>query len=122
MTAILLVPFINLLYRLRFTRRVQVTRDAFNKKTPIFDKFHQHKQGTPVGGGLLMIAVVGLLFFLLFPLAKYVGVDVTHVYPISAEVHVLFFTFLSFGLLGLYDDMMKFFHLGKSGFFGLRFG
>lgn len=119
-TAILLVPFINLLYKLRFTRRFQVTRDAFNRKTPIFDRFHQHKQGTPVGGGLLMIAVVGLLFFLLFPLAKYVGVDVTHVYPISGEVHVLFFTFISFGLLGLYDDMMKFFHLGKSGFFGLR--
>jgi len=119
-TAILLVPFINLLYKLRFTRRFQITRDAFNRKTPIFDRFHQHKQGTPVGGGLLLIAVVGLLFFLLFPLAKYVGVDVTHVYPISAEVHVLFFTFISFGLLGLYDDMMKFFHLEKSGFFGLR--
>lgn len=119
-TAILLVPFINLLYRFKFTRRFQVTRDAFNRKTPIFDKFHQHKQGTPVGGGLLMIGVVGLLFFLLFPLAKYVGVDVTHVYPISAEVNVLFFTFIGFGLLGLYDDMMKFFLLGKSGFFGLR--
>lgn len=119
-TAILLVPFLNLLYRWKFTRRFQVTRDAFNRKTPIFDSFHQHKQGTPVGGGLLMIAVVGLLFLLLFPLAKYVGVNVTHVYPINAEVHVLFFTFFSFGLLGLYDDMMKFFHLGKTGFFGLR--
>ncbi len=119
-TAILLVPFINLLYKLKFTRRFQVTRDAFNRRTPIFDKFHQHKQGTPVGGGFLMITIVGLLFFLLFPLAKYIGVDVTHVYPIGAEVHVLFFTFISFGLLGLYDDMMKFFHLDKSGFFGLR--
>src|SRR3990167_4438581 len=114
-TAILLVPFINLLYKLRFTRRFQITRDAFNRKTPIFDRFHQHKQGTPVGGGFLMITVVGLLFLLLFPLAKYIGVDVTHVYPIGGEVHVLFFTFLSFGLLGFYDDMMKFFHLDKSG-------
>ncbi|MDP4031091.1 MAG: hypothetical protein Q8P47_02290 [Candidatus Beckwithbacteria bacterium] len=119
-TAILLVPFINLLYKLKFTRQFQVTRDAFNRKTPIFDRFHQHKRGTPVGGGFLMIAIVSLLFFLLFPLAKYLGVSVTHVYPINAEVHVLFFTFLSFGLLGMYDDMMKFFHFDKSGFFGLR--
>lgn len=119
-TAILLVPFINLLYRLRFTRRFQITRDAFNRKTPIFDRFHQHKQGTPVGGGLLIIAVVSLLFFLLFPLARYLGVDITHVYSINAEVHILFFTWISFGLLGLYDDIHKFFHLDKSGFFGLR--
>ena len=28
------------------------TRDAFDKRTPIFDKLHQHKAGTPVGGGL----------------------------------------------------------------------
>ena len=119
-TAILLVPFINLLYRLRFTRRVQVTRDAFNKKTPIFDKFHQHKQGTPVGGGLLVIGVVSCLFLLLLPLAKYFGVFVTQVYPLKEEIHVLFFTFISFGILGMYDDIMKFFHFGRSGFFGLR--
>lgn len=119
-TAILLVPFINLLYKLRFTRRFQVTRDAFNRKTPIFDKFHQHKQGTPVGGGLLVIGVVSLLFLLLLPLAKYLGVFVTQVYPLKEEIHVLFFTFISFGILGMYDDIMKFFHFGRSGFFGLR--
>ena len=119
-TAILLVPFINLLYKLKFTRRFQVTRDAFNQKTPIFDRFHQHKQGTPVGGGLLIIMVVSLLFLFLFPLAKYLGISITQVYPLKEEIHVLFFTFISFGLLGMYDDIMKFFHLGKSGFFGLR--
>src|SRR3989338_636074 len=84
-TAIGLVPFINLLYRLRFTRQAQETRDAFNRLTPIFDKLHRHKKGTPVGGGLLVIAVVTLLFFLLFPLASYLGIFVTHVYPITAE-------------------------------------
>lgn len=119
-TSISLVPFINLLYRLRFTRKEQVTKDAFGKKTPIFDKFHAHKQGTPVGGGFLLISVISLLFFLLFPLAKYLGVFVTHVYPIKEELHIIFFTFISFGLLGLYDDIMKFFHFDKTGFFGLR--
>lgn len=119
-TSISLVPFINLLYRLRFTRRTQKTKDAFDRPTPIFDRFHRHKKGTPVGGGFLVIAVVTLLFFLLFPLAKYLGVFVTHVYPIKEEIHIIFFTFISFGLLGLYDDIMKFFNFNKTGFFGLR--
>ncbi len=119
-TSISLVPFINLLYKLKFTRRAQVTRDAFNKLTPIFDSLHRHKEGTPVGGGLLIIIIVALLFFSLFPLARFMGIDVTHVYPIGEEINVLFFTFLSFGLLGMYDDIMKFFRLDKTGFFGLR--
>jgi phospho-N-acetylmuramoyl-pentapeptide-transferase len=119
-TSISLVPFINLLYKLKFTRQNQVTKDAFGKKTPIFDKFHAHKKGTPVGGGFLLISVVTILFFLLFPLAKYLGVFVTHVFPITEELHIIFLTFISFGLLGLYDDIMKFFHFDKSGFFGLR--
>jgi phospho-N-acetylmuramoyl-pentapeptide-transferase len=119
-TAASLVPFINLLYKLKFTRRAQKTLDAFDRPTPIFDKMHKNKKGTPVGGGLLVIAVVALLFFLLFPLASFLGIVVTNVYPINAEIHVIFFTFLSFGLLGLYDDIMKFFHFDRTGFFGLR--
>lgn len=119
-TSISLVPFINLLYKLRFTRKGQRTKDVFNRRTPIFDKLHSHKKGTPVGGGFLVIVVVTLLFFLLFPLAKYLGVFVTHVYPIKEEIHIIFLTFLSFALLGLYDDIMKFFHFKRTGFFGLR--
>ena len=119
-TSISLVPFINLLYKLKFTRRDQKTKDAFNKRTPIFDKLHAHKKGTPVGGGFLVISVVSLLFFLLFPLAKYLGVFVTNVYPIKEEIHIIFFTFISFGILGLYDDIMKFFNFKQAGFFGLR--
>jgi phospho-N-acetylmuramoyl-pentapeptide-transferase len=35
-------------------------------------------------------------------------------------VNILFFSFLSFGMLGLYDDIMKFFKVDSSKFFGLR--
>jgi phospho-N-acetylmuramoyl-pentapeptide-transferase len=35
-------------------------------------------------------------------------------------VNILFFTFLSFGLLGLYDDIKKFFSFQSGAFFGLR--
>jgi phospho-N-acetylmuramoyl-pentapeptide-transferase len=39
---------------------------------------------------------------------------------LGQEVGVLFFTFVGFGLLGLYDDIMKIFGFEKTGFFGLR--
>jgi len=119
-TGILIIPFINLLYRLRFLRRQQVTLDFQGSRTKIFDKFHQHKRGTPVGGGLLIILVVTVLYALFFPLIRFMGIYVTSVFPIREELNIIFFSFIFFGLLGLYDDLMKFFGFKKSGFFGLR--
>lgn len=117
-TAALIVPFINLLYHLKFQRLNQFTKDAFGKHTPIFDKFHANKVGTPIGGGLLVIIVVSLLFAALFPLIKFLGVFITAVYSVTDEINVIFFTFISFGLLGLYDDIKKLFN-GRVGQFGL---
>ncbi|MCL4208639.1 hypothetical protein KJZ63_03345 [Patescibacteria group bacterium] len=120
-TSILIIPFINVLYTLKFQRANQKTRDAFGKLTPIFDKFHQQKAGKPVGGGLLVIVVVSLLFAIIFPVIKYFGIEVTSLHAnLQANVNVIFFTFLSFGILGLYDDIKKFFQFEKEGFFGLR--
>lgn len=116
----LTIPFINLLYHLKFLRQQQTTKDFLGLRTKIFDRFHQHKAGTPVGGGLLIITTVSLLYALLFPLVSYLGVYVTTSYPIVEELNIIFFTFISFGLLGLYDDLMKFFAFKQSGFFGLR--
>jgi len=114
------VPFIQLLYRWRFQRLKQKTLDAFDKRTPIFDKFHQKKAGTPVGGGLLIITLTTLLFPLTLLIMKYFWIPVTSVYPMFGEIKILLFTFLSFGLLGLLDDAKKTFMLANSGFFGLR--
>ncbi len=120
-TSIAIVPFINLLYKLKFQRADQQTIDAFGKRTPIFDKFHADKAGVPVGGGLLVIMVVSILFAIILPLLHSVGLDVTSVYQnAQAEINILFFTFLSFTILGLYDDVKKFFGFEKSGFFGMR--
>ncbi len=118
--SVLVVPFINLLYRLKFQRQKQKTLDFQGKHTPIFDKFHSWKAGTPVGGGLLVIAITVLLYVLLFPLLKIAGVYITTNYPLKEELNIIFFTFISFGLLGLYDDILKFFGFKKEGFFGLR--
>jgi phospho-N-acetylmuramoyl-pentapeptide-transferase len=119
-TSLLIVPFINALYRFKFQRRKQLTIDALGKRSPIFDKFHQHKAGTPVGGGALVIAVVTLMFLVILFLMNATGYSITPVYPLKPEIFVIFFTFLSFGALGLYDDMKKFFGFEKSKFFGLR--
>lgn len=119
-TSALIVPFINTLYRLKFQRRKQVTKDAFGERTTIFDKFHAHKAGVPVGGGILIIAVILSIFALIFPVLRVLGITVTNVYPLNAEIAILFFSFISFGLIGLYDDVKKFFGFQKSKFFGLR--
>lgn len=120
-TSLGIVPFINLLYQLKFQRANQITKDAFGERTPIFDKYHSKKAGTPVGGGLLVIIMVSILFAAIFPMLKMIGVKVTSVYQNSqSEINILFFTFLSFSILGLYDDVKKFFGFKQSGFFGIK--
>lgn len=118
-TGIAIIPFINFLYRLKFTRKVEAPK---GEKAPLFDRLHDWKAGTPVGGGLLIIAIVSLLYAFLFPILKYLGVYITAVYPLRDEINVIFFSFISFGLLGLYDDLVKFFGRGEKGPLGLRFG
>lgn len=119
--SVAIIPFINLLYRLKFQRAQQETRDVFGALTPVFNLFHKTKAGVPVGGGLLIITVVTLLFAALLPLLHSSGVTITSVHRnAQAEVNILFFTFLSFGLLGLIDDIKKFFKLKNAGLFGLR--
>lgn len=120
-SSFLFVPFINLLYTLKFQRASQETRDAFNKKTPIFDAFHKHKAGTPVGGGILII-ITTLFCFTLFTFFMVVtGRNIVSNYQsIVSEIKILLFTFLSFSFLGLFDDLKKIFLWQDTSFFGLR--
>ena len=117
----LIIPFINLLYKLKFQRVVQKTIDPLGQRAKIFDKFNQQKAGTPIGGGVLMVGLMGLLFALLWPLLRLVGINATSNYPdLKLEIFIIFFTLFSFGLLGLYDDIKKFFDVKKTKFFGLK--
>jgi phospho-N-acetylmuramoyl-pentapeptide-transferase len=118
--SILVIPFINLLYRLKFQRQKQTTLDFQNKHTTVFDKFHSQKSGTPVGGGLLIIFTVSMLFAFLFPILKFSNIYISSNYKIDNEILIIFFTFISFAVLGLYDDVLKFFNFEKTGFFGLK--
>src|SRR3989344_1620764 len=119
--SVLLVPFINILYHIKFQRQKQKTRDIFEVRTPIFDRLHAHKVGTPVGGGALIIFVVTLLYLLVINLTPIVGIERTSFYPYKKEVQVLLFTFLSFAALGIYDDLRKTFGFSQTRFWGLRF-
>lgn len=110
-TSMLLVPAIDLLYKLKLRRRHQETRDMFDRGTPIFDEFHNCKKGTPVGAGVLIIVVVSVLSF--WACATF-GLRVNRF-----EMLAIIFTFVSFGLLGLYDDVKKVFP-DKTNFFGMR--
>lgn len=112
LTAFLIVPFIDFLYKLKFRRQKQKTLDAFAKSTPIFDKLHGWKAGTPIGGGVL---IIGVTTFLTLWSYGFLSLEVN-----PWEVLILLFTFLSFGLLGFSDDVKKIFKSQNSNFFGLR--
>lgn len=112
-TGILIVPFIDFLYKLKFRRQKQKTVDMFDKPTPVFDKLNNWKVGTPIGGGVLIILVVSIVTLWAYGI---LSVDVNF-----WQVFILLFTFVSFGMLGLYDDLKKMVNGKKPSFFGLRF-
>jgi len=112
-TFILLLPFIDFLYKVKLQRQHQETRDPFNKKTPLFDKYNAWKVGTPFGGGILIIIVVSILTLWAYGM---LGIQIK-----PWELFVLFFAFIGFGLLGLYDDLKKLANGKTVSFFGLRF-
>lgn len=113
-TSVLIVPFIDFLYKIKLRRQEQKTVDIFNKPTPFFDKLHSWKVGTPFGGGILIIIVVSVLFLWSF--------GILNLKVNSWELFVILFTFISFGILGFYDDVKKLVNgNNKVPFFGLRF-
>lgn len=118
-TSALIVPFIDLLYKFKLTRRKEAPKKG---KVPLFDKLHDSKAGTPVGGGVLIIAVVTTIFALMFPFANHMGVYIQHSYNLKIELFIIYFTFLSFGLLGLLDDLIKIAGKANKGALGMLFG
>lgn len=121
LNSVTIVPYINFLYQRKLQRKNQQTKDAFNKPTPIFDKFNQHKSGTPVGGGMLIIVNTVIVFFVFLALFFFSGNKLIGNYPsVASEIKIILFSFIAFGLLGMYDDFAKIFLIKKEIFFGLR--
>jgi phospho-N-acetylmuramoyl-pentapeptide-transferase len=112
-TGLAIIPFIDFLFQLHLTYRNPIPPSTSMEKKE-FSVIHQQqgwKIGTPIGGGILLITMVTLLYAVLFPLLSRFGVYVTTGFPLKEELNILFFTFISFGILGLYDDIIKTFHL-----------
>ncbi len=119
-TSVLIVPFINLLYKIRLVRR----KEGLGKgnKESLFDKLHDVKAGTPIGGGILLVFVICLLFAVVLPIAQKIGVYIETSFNLKNELIVIFFTFISFGILGLLDDIIKIFGKPKAGRLGAVYG
>jgi len=110
LSGILFIPFISLLYKLKFQNPHNLSVDMLGRVS-LFNKLHGHKVGIPTGGGILMV---------LISVAGSVLYQVIFNHNVGFAFIVLAVTLGSFGLLGLLDDMQKFFKLQKSGVFGLR--
>jgi phospho-N-acetylmuramoyl-pentapeptide-transferase len=118
-SSVLIVPFIDLLYKFHLIRKREAPKHG---KIPLFDKLHDVKAGTPVGGGVLIIILTSILFAILFPLSTRLGLFIRSSFSLRNELFVIFFTFIAFGLLGLSDDLLKMFGKPSKGILGLWFG
>ncbi|MDD2823038.1 MAG: hypothetical protein PHQ59_03040 [Candidatus Daviesbacteria bacterium] len=113
-TSLFLLPFIDLLYYFR-SKKIASSQTSVSKKsnTPIHDQLMKKDFDTPVGGGLLVIPIVLILNILVF--------YYSHL-RINWEVIVIFFTMITFGLLGLADDLRHIYSNTLGKFKGLSTG
>lgn len=111
-TSVCMVPFIDFLYYLkqRFEKHSEAVRKS---ETPIHDKLMKADIRTPSGGGILIIGILVLLslgYWLFSP-----SVD-------KVSLRILIFTLISFGLLGLIDDIKLIITKRSGKFLGLGRG
>lgn len=107
-TGLLAIPFINLLYRLKFQRQREYAHPG---SAHLIDKLHESKIGTPAAAGVLIIFVTTLLGVVVYQFTSF---------KLNWTIGILAITFGLFGLLGFYDDTRKFLERPASGVWGLR--
>jgi phospho-N-acetylmuramoyl-pentapeptide-transferase len=96
-TSFLLVPFIDFLYKIRSQSVTEVKVETPTKSdTPIHDQLMKKDFGTPVGGGILIIPVIIFLTGIVFLISPR---------NFSWPLATIFFSLLSFGAIGLVDDL-----------------
>ncbi len=94
-TAFLIVPFIDLLFFLK-KKFEKGSAEKSESHTPIHDQLMKSDEATPSGGGILLILVlvtISLIAAWMIPLIE------------LTSLKILIFTVLSFGGLGLVDDI-----------------
>lgn len=109
LTGVLLVPFIDLLFTLkhRFEKEGKLVKKS---ETPIHDLLMKSDEGTPSGGGILLIFILVILS---------IGYALFSSNVDKVSLKILIFTVVSFGVLGLVDDIKLFLVKRKGKFLGL---
>lgn len=96
-TAIFMVPFIDFLYFLKRVFKKPISKGYDDSTTPIHNRLlHDKEAGTPVGGGILVLVVLGVLSL---------GYSLFHEATIPKDLIILIFALGSFGVIGLFDDI-----------------
>ncbi len=108
--AALAVPFINLLYKLKFQRQREYIKGQV-KQVDLIDQLHESKIGTPSAGGVLIIFTVLALGFAVYQFTSF---------KVNWTIGILAITLITFGALGFYDDLRKFLEAPASGLWGMR--
>lgn len=112
-SAVLFVPFIDFLYKLKLNRTNEQNRvDTQNQAASITARLLAYKKKKPIGGGALIIIVTTVLSLWSYGL---LGIKAR-----PEELFIILFGMLSFALLGLYDDVRKNIRGDKLGIFWLR--
>ncbi len=108
-TSFFMVPFIDLLFYLKrkFEKLGPLKKSSEN---PIHDALMKGDENTPSGGGILLIVILTVLSM------AYAKITVT---PDTTYLGILLFTLLSFGGLGLVDDIRWIFTKRRGKFLGL---
>lgn len=112
-TSFLLIPFIDYLFSLKSKRRKLLEQSkAHDINTPIHNQLLAGKDvDVPVGGGILVIIVVTILSITTLLITKH---------AIGNTIFILVFTLLSFGSIGLLDDLKKIFASFSGKYAGVR--
>lgn len=92
LTVILYIPTIRILYWLRLQDRSTKRLDTEGNQTPIFSSLKATKDGTPTGGGVLIVltSILGLMTM-----------------PVSFASQIIVSSLLLFGSIGLLDDLKR---------------
>ena len=109
-TGILAVPFINLLYKLKFQRQREYIKSK-GQPVALIDQLHDSKVGTPAAGGLLVLFTAAFLGVIVYQFTSF---------KFNWTIGILAVTFALYGLLGFYDDLRKFLERPSSGAWGIR--
>lgn len=85
-------------------------KDPLGKNTPIFNRLKKNKKGIPIGGGILVVVITTIIYFIC---VKIFELDLLQSIQIIG-------VFIFMGVLGLLDDIMKIFKI-KGKYTSLRF-